>query len=875
MTHPVDRAFVEIEPDTRDFSRELNSDVEKAYEKVNRQTQQLERKITKAFDAAGREIERTFTTIAKDGKVTTTVLEKSFNAAGDKIERMFKAVSAEGVGAEELIAEVGKLAADSTADSFERMGERIEDAFREAQRVAAIESLRMQHSGEKATDNLNDRFSFFNRVLSKTGETIVSLGSALVGLGAAAPTPAGLIAILATITAIAAAIGPVIALGGALGDLIGLIGPLPATLGVLVAAVVPLVFAFQGLGDAIDAINKGDPEKIAAAMKKLSPAAREVAKEITGLNKVFGTFRKNIQQSFFAPITGDISETARILLPGLQRSINHVADALGHIAENFLAFAQQDGVIKNINAIFDTTASILNKINVPLVTLLDTLLNVAVAGLPFVERLGSAFAGLLDKVNEFVNASIKSGAFNKFVEDAIATTKKLFGLVGALGRLLGAIFGNADDEGRDFIQTLTDMVNKLADFFNSAEGQRTLQDFIDNIKVTVTVINALAKAIAFGIGWFHFLIDAVVTGAKAVGKAAGAIGRFFVGIGHAVAEGFTTVVDFVGGIVDKIGNFIDGVVSFFKSLPGKILAAIQALPGVILGFIQATLDDFLRRVGIAIGLVVFTFTTLPKKIAEIVSRIPGAVTAFFTQLWGNVVDITRDGIALVTNFVTQLPGIISRFFIDAWAKAKQLTLDGVNTVVNFVRSLPGRISALASSIGSAISNFFSRIFSGGKQKASSAVDAIIGFIRNLPSKLGGFVNDVGGRIGDAIKRMINRAISKINEGIAEVDKFLPGDLPRIPQLAKGGLVRARPGGTIAQIAEGGEDEVVSPLSKLKAILKDVSGGTNITFGPGAIAVTFEGVTPTAQEARTVGNAVGMGILDVLAKRDIKATVRAL
>lgn len=874
MTQPIDRAFVEIEPDTRDFSRDLNSDIEKAYAKVDRQTAALSKKITKSFDSAGNAIERTFSSIAKDGKVTTTVLERSFDAAGDKIERVFKVVSKEGVAAEELIAEVGRVAADSTADSFERMGERIEDAFREAQRVAEIESLKIQHSANQAQDALNNRMGLLDKSLKGIGETIISLGSALVGLGAAAPTPAGLIAILATVTAIGAAIGPVIALVGALGDLIGLVGVLPAGLSVVVAAVVPLVFAFQGLGDAIKAVNDGDPEKIAEAMKKLSPAARAIVKEITGLNKVFDTFRKNVQQAFFSPIVGDFGSTMKILFAQVGKSVATVADSLGHLAENFLAFLQQKSTLLVLNQIFLNAAVIIDKLNVPLVNFIDSIFRLIQVGLPFIQRFTDAFVVLLDKFNAFIQRSADTGAFNDFVEDAIATLKELLELVGALGHLFSALFSNADDEGRDFIQTLTDMVNGLADFFESAEGQRTIQEFIDNIKITVAVIQGLAKAIAFSIGWIHFLIDAVTAGARGIGRAADAIGDFFSMIGSAISDGFEAVGEFIGGVVDRIGAFITTVVDFFKALPGKVLAAIQAFPGVVIGFIQRMLDDFLHRVGIAIGLVIFTFTTLPKKIGEIISRIPGQVAAFFTQLWGNVVDITTDGIALLTSFIQALPGIIGRFFTDAWARAKQLTTDGINAVVNFVKTLPARIGALASSIGAAVANFFSRIFTGGKQKASSAVDAIIGFIRALPSRLGSFVNDVGGRIGDAIKRMINRAISKINDGIAEVDRFLPGDLPRIPQLAKGGIVKAKPGGTIAQLAEAGEDEVVAPLDKLKKLLEG-AGGTNITFGPGAIAVTFEGVAPTEQQARTVGNAVGLGIIDALQRRNIRTTVRAM
>lgn len=42
-------------------------------------------------------------------------------------------------------------------------------------------------------------------------------------------------------------------------------------------------------------------------------------------------------------------------------------------------------------------------------------------------------------------------------------------------------------------------------------------------------------------------------------------------------------------------------------------------------------------------------------------------------------------------------------------------------------------------------------------------------------------------------------------------------VPNIPQLAHGGIVKASPGGTVVNIAEGGQDEVVAPLSSLPEV----------------------------------------------------------
>lgn len=823
MTQPIDRAFVDVEANTQDFSRDLNRDVEKAYDKVDRQTQLLSKKITTSFDSAGRQIKRTFTTVAKEGVVTTRVVEDAFDEAGDKIQRVFTAVSKSAVKSSELIDAVAHIAADSAADGWERAGERIEDAFREAQRVAARESLKMAVEAETAASRVDSNFSSpLSKSFATLGQTIVSLGSALVGLGAAAPTPAGLVAILAVVAAIAALVGPIIVLGSALGTLVGLIGPLPAAFGVLLAVIAPLVIAFQGLGEAIKAINEGKPDKIAAAMKNLSPAARSVAKEIAGLNKVFTTFRKGLQQSLFGPIAGDIGQTVRLLLPSLQKSLNNVADSIGHLIENFLALLQQTTTITTLNKLFNTTAGIINALNVPLVNLLDTFLDLINVGLPFVKRFGDVLTNLVNRFNLFIQQAAQSGAFNDFVETAITTFGKLVDLTKALGNLLGAIFGGFVTDGQDFIQTLTDGTNALADFFRSAEGQRTLHDFVDNIKVTIAVIVALARVIQFAIKWFHFTEDAWIFTGKKIAEGAQAIGRFFADLGQ------------------KIGNFAVGVVNWFQALPERIMSFLRAIPGMILDLFNFLFDELNHRIGIGIGVLLFVFTELPK-------RIVAAVQA--------------------------LPELLGDLFSAAWTFAQDKTIAGITAVINFVKSLPGRIVSLAATIGAAISNFFARVFSGGKTQAKSALDAIVDFFKNLPSRLSSFVSDVGARIGDAIKRTLNRAINKINEGIADVDRFIPGDLPRIPNLAQGAIVKARPGGTIARIAEAGQDEIVGPLKDV-ARLFEGSGGTTITFGPGSVQVAFEGAVPTEQEARRTGNALGVGILDIIAKRNIRTTIRA-
>jgi hypothetical protein len=55
-------------------------------------------------------------------------------------------------------------------------------------------------------------------------------------------------------------------------------------------------------------------------------------------------------------------------------------------------------------------------------------------------------------------------------------------------------------------------------------------------------------------------------------------------------------------------------------------------------------------------------------------------------------------------------------------------------------------------------------------------------------------------------------------------------VPKIREMAEGGIARARIGGVMARVAERGEDEVVAPLSKLKGMLgigNGVGGGFTV------------------------------------------------
>lgn len=837
MTQPEGGArstlFVEVEPDTKNFDRELNTDVNKSAKKLEASIKKTTQNITESFDEAGRKIERIFTTIEQDGKVKTKVLERAFDAAGKKIERSFEAVSRQVLDTGEVVDLVAKIAADSAADSFEKAGERIEDAFREAARVAEVEALKIKLASEEASKGIAENGSFLQRLFNKLGESVATLGTALIGLSSNV-SPAGLITLGVTITGIVALAPGVVALGGALLSLVGILNLLPAAGAVAVGAIIPLVLAFQNFGDAITAIADGDPKKIAEALEKLSPAARSVAKEFRKALPVLHDFQKTIQNAFFTPLKGNLTLLVKNLLPTLQGGFANIAQAAGRAASNFADFLGSDKTIGIIDDILTTVSASIDKIAPGIQQVVSAFFDLADAGLPTVLKLADGFGTLLTKFANFLEESVKSGSFQTFLDTALKTLGELVDLGKAVGGLIAAIFGgDAVSAGQDFLVTLTDIVTQLTLFFKSAEGQQSIKDMLETIKFLVILLKSAAGVVELFFKAFTWGKQAVIW----VKQTAKDIGGFFTDLWHDIEDIWNNITDFFG----MIG-------AWFGALPGKIGAFLSSIPGRIEAFFKMLGDAALRSVGHVIGIILFAFQVLPGKIVDAVKALPGLLGDFFSHVWSMVQD-----------------------------KAAA----GFEAVVNFAKGLPSKLINALGNLGAIVGNFFSSAIDRAKKNVTDGFNRIVAFVGSIPKKIrdafnaaGSFVTNIGGDIADAIKRFLNKAIDKINSGIADVDNYLPGDLGRIPRLAKGGVISPRAGGTMAVLAEAGEREIASPESLMRKIVHDESG-SGIVFESGAIVVQFAGVVPTEAEALRTGQAVAEGITSTLERQKARTRVRTM
>lgn len=173
-----------------------------------------------------------------------------------------------------------------------------------------------------------------------------------------------------------------------------------------------------------------------------------------------------------------------------------------------------------------------------------------------------------------------------------------------------------------------------------------------------------------------------------------------------------------------------------------------------------------------------------------------------------------------------------KFWIAAWEAIKIAAAAAWNwikaaaaAVFNFLLAAVRRYISVYVWAWKAVSSAAIAAWNWIKAKAVS----FFNWIMSMPSKVNARLSSMWNGLKSGFRAAINWVIGKWNSLHFSIPSFsvlghtFGGGtigVPAIPQLAHGGIVPATPGGTIVNIAEGGQSEVVAPLSDLP----DLAGG---------------------------------------------------
>lgn len=394
----------------------------------------------------------------------------------------------------------------------------------------------------------------------------------------------------------------------------------------------------------------------------------------------------------------------------------------------------------------------------------------------------------------------------------------------------------------------------------------------------------------------------------------------FTRVADAFGNIFDEVLKFLGGDVAKkaLDDLLGGLADFLETITPAIGPLLEAFAGLV-----GQSGDFGDNLGVLVrdGLLKvadFVKNVDLKQLFEDAKKAVKELTPLVIPLLSSLKDLFD---ILVPLGKVAIPFVAQGFktMADAIAIADQIftpIFDKIDKFLKLLQTDPKLAfevfkAAVKTGIDSAIKKFDEFLI-----KVSENIEKVKSFLRNLPQTLitfgpkflsagkslitkffeglgaaSGFLADVGKKIANSFIRFINRSvIGGLNDGIRSIENALNRlplfdvdlpNIPNIPQFEKGGLAL---GNMLANIGEGGKKEAVLPLESPRAMQAVGSaianaGGTGgsgqITFESGAVVVNFSGVVPTEAEAFRTGQAVGNGIADRLARRNLKTAVRVL
>jgi hypothetical protein len=314
-------------------------------------------------------------------------------------------------------------------------------------------------------------------------------------------------AALFTIAALADAFN---AAGRELLNVVKLSAFLPAGLSVILATVAALKVGFSGVGEAISAVFERDPEKLNAALQKLTPSARSFVMEFQKALPILDQIKAKTQEALFRPLQGTITKIIKSIGPAVSTGLASVANSLGSLLAsvgNVLANPSTQEFLKNL---FNSTSGIITSLSGPVSDLIDSLVKAANTALPSLEKLaGGALGGMIQKLADWLNAAVSDGRFQEWLDSASRTLGDIKYVIEQLIGLFGVLFDDANLEGKSFLEIVGDLIKDFKDFAASNEGKYAMEGIAAAGKIAGAVLIGVAAVIVLITASIGSLIHAI------------------------------------------------------------------------------------------------------------------------------------------------------------------------------------------------------------------------------------------------------------------------------------------------------------------------------------------------------------------------------
>ena len=399
--------------------------------------------------------------------------------------------------------------------------------------------------------------------------------------------------------------GAIIELVAALTAASGAIVAVPGLIAPIVGAFATVKIATLGMSDAFKALAKGDVEKLAEAMKKLSPSAQEVVLAFGWIKKSFEPIQRDIQQNFFDGLGKQMRNVAETSFPVLDAGLNNIAKSMnGLLKETANVMIQPffQGALENSLKATSGSITILTGAVDPLIRGLAGIINV---GLPYSTMLADWIVKQSTVASSWINSAEGQRTLTEMINLGVQALQQLGSLIGAVTGLFFDLFKISNASGVSLIGTFTEMINKIREWLATEEGQARM-------KALFQAVDTVLRALLGVVGEF---VNSVLGIVEAYNNLDGPLKSFVTNllVFSAVASPVISYISAMAGSLSLIGKFgreAFQVLDFFAG--GQIAAGLKGIAGggglvnKVFGLIAK--NPLMVALGILVGVLVYLGT---------------------------------------------------------------------------------------------------------------------------------------------------------------------------------------------------------------------------------------------------------------------------
>ncbi len=229
------------------------------------------------------------------------------------------------------------------------------------------------------------------------------------------------------------------------------------------------------------AASAGGGSKVADALKKLSPNARELVADIRGLGPAWHDAQQAGQDALTLGLGKSVVQLANAQMPNLKKGIVDIDSAINTGLRGSIAALTTDSAKADLRTAFDNTASSIRNAAKAAAPLTDSMHRLIAVGSQELPGLGKAIDDAGTKFDRFITRTAQDGSLHAWIKQGETSARELGQTAEHVGSSVGSIFRAAGDNGQS-LKALDDMTAKMAEFMKSARGQEVLGKFFGELR---------------------------------------------------------------------------------------------------------------------------------------------------------------------------------------------------------------------------------------------------------------------------------------------------------------------------------------------------------------------------------------------------------